>query len=262
MSYRKFKLVNSLNNEWKLTDLSVKSFLGTPQGLGFAQTLETNRYGLQLDVKSNTFGFPVVGGSVLFYDTVNANKYSLYAQFVDFISYSPLTLKYLKPGTNDYFSLDVEVTQLQKGEVGQDGILTCPITLQGLSFWKGAEVTQTGTTITISNQGQFPVGFEIQIDGALSDPYFTLDQDGVYGEAKFNGSFDSVYVNSKDGEQSVELVQNSAILPNPLSYQDLSISNGAIYVTFVKLARGSSTLEVNGGATSVTVKYIPLYRSV
>ena len=117
------------------------------------------------------------------------------------------------------------------------------------------------------NNGHIPCGFTIEITGTSRvNPYITLTQDGeMYGEAKFDDTFSKVYVNSRDGEQEVILEQGGSVLPNPLSYQDLSISNGAIYVTFVKLARGTSTLAIgmdSGSITGVTIKHTPLYRSV
>ena len=100
----------------------------------------------------------------------------------------------------------------------------------------------------------------------MENPYFTLEQNNeVYGEGKFLDTFSKVIVNSEDGRQMVELQQSGSVLPNPLGYQDLSISNGSIYVTFVKLARGTSTLTVgvdSGTVSSFTVNYTPLYRSV
>jgi len=159
---------------------------------------------------------------------------------------------------------------ITKTEVKEDGLLRCTIQFMAFTFFKGAEQTQTGSgnQYTLVNNGDFPVGFEIEIKGSLTNPYFTLTQDSdMYGEAKFDDTtaFDSVYVNSNDGEQNVILKQSNAILPNPLSYQDLSISNGSIYVTFVKLARGTSTLDIgfeSGNITSVDIKFTPQYRSV
>ena len=104
--------------------------------------------------------------------------------------------------------------------------------------------------------------------GTMENPYFTLVQDGeMYGECKFDDltSFGEVFVNSKDGEQNVILKQGGSVVANPLSYQDLSISNGAIYVTFCKLARGTSTLTVgydSGSLTGVDISFAPIFRSV
>lgn len=268
--YRTFQLENTKGETWDLTDQLTKSFLNNPNGLGFQQSINTIQYGNVLDVATSNTNFPSVSGEILFYDSTNKDKYDLYADFVTFCTFSPLVLNYTKPGNNDVYYLNCEVSNLTKTEVKTDGILRCPITLQGLGMWQGSEVTQTGSssTYTLTNNGHFPVGFEIEIEGSLENPYVTLEQDSeLYGEAKFDDStaFDKVYVDSKDGEQNVILEQGGSVLPNPLSYQDLSISNGSIFVTFVKLARGESTLTIgmdSGSVTSVSIKYTPQYRSV
>lgn len=271
MSYREFTLTNSKNVSWTLTDHSVKSFLNSPQGLGFQQNIGTVRYGESQVVTTREFAFPQVSGEVLFYDTSNANRYDLYNQFTRFLADSPFVLSYKIPTSpNKTYYLDCVVSQITKTESSTDGMMKCNLSLLGLGFWKSDEVALTGagTTYTIDNDGDFPVGFEITIEGSLENPYVTLEQDSeLYGEAKFDDStaFDKVYVDSKDGEQNVILEQGGSVLPNPLSYQDLSISNGSIYVTFIKLARGTNTLTIgmdSGSITSVSIKYTPQYRSV
>lgn len=266
--YRKFQLENAKGETWDLSDHLVKSFFSNPQGLGFTQTLETIQYGNALSVSKSNTSFPSVQGDLLFYDVSNMDKYAMYAKFVEFCTYAPLVLKYRKPVDNSVYHLDCEVTSMQKSEVKTDGILTCPIVFQGLGLWYGEEIEITGASpFTLVNDGHFPIGFEITLTGSMTNPYFMLEQDGVmYGEAKFDDTtaFTEVYVGSKDAEQSVTLKQ-TAILPNPLAYQDLSISNGSIYVTFIKLARGESTLTIgmdSGTINNAVIKYTPQYRSV
>lgn len=268
MIYRKFWIENSKGERWDLTEHDLLTFLNNPQGLGLTKTIDTTRYGEKAVKIGETYSFPAPSGDILFYSDSNMDRYELYNLFARFIVNTPLTLHYKIP--NNEYTLDCEVTGLTKTETKDDNIMTCGITFSGLSFWQGSEVniTGTGNTYTLQNDGDFPIGFEITIEGDLTNPYITLEQDGeLYGEAKFDDStaFNSVYIDSKDGEQNVELQQGGAILPNPLSYQDLSISNGSIYVTFVKLARGESTLKIgmdSGSISNVTVAYTPQYRSV
>ena len=266
---RQFELYNSNNDQWVLTDQTFRCFLNSPQGLGLSRSVTAIRYGNKQILDAIEEDFPAPSGEILFYDGLNEDRYIKYDQFVRFISHEPLKLAYTVPGVNT-FTLDCVVTQLDKTETGTNGILTCPITFQGLSLWKGTEQTVTGTTNTynIENLGDFPCGFEITIEGNLTNPYVLLSQDEeLYGEAKFDDTtaFNSLYLNSNDGEQNVILQQGGSVLPNPLSYQDLSISNGSIYVTFVKLARGISELEIgmeSGSITSVEIKYQPIFRSI
>lgn len=268
--YRKFQLENSLGEKWDLTDHTFKSYFNNPSGLGFAQNIETLQHGLVQSVTSSVTNFPSVSGDILFWDEENASKYGMYEKFVTFCTYTPLKLHYRKPYDNDVYTLLCEVSSLNKTEVKEDSMLTCSVTFQGLSMWMGEEVTRTSfiDTYTVENRGHYPVGFEITIKGSLVNPTIKLFQNHeLYGEAKFDDAtaFSSIYVNSKDGEQNIELMQGTSVLPNPLAYQDLSISNGAIYVTFVKLARGSTNISIgktSGSISNVEIKFTPQYRSV
>ena len=267
--YRKFTLTNSDGNVWTLTDQNFRVFLNDPQGLGLTDNLTVTTYGNVQRVDNELFTFPQVTGDVIFYDTSNADRYQKYNDFARFISHTPLTLSYEIPtATPEVYTLPCYVTQLQKGESKTDNLMTCPITIQGLDFWKGAEVTLTGsgTSYSITNGGDYEVGMEITITGtSMEEPYFTLTKGDIYGEAKLTDTFDSVYINSNDTEQNMELESGGATISNPLSYQDLSISNGTIYVTFLKLARGTSTLNIgmtSGTLSGVTIKFTPRYRSV
>ena len=269
MKVRKFWLKNAKNSIYTLADLSaVKTFINGPKGLGYSNTVTVTQYGdfLSSDPKQN---FNQFNGEVEFVQSTNELKYAAYQTFINFLNEGGLKLYYQIPSvSNDTYYADVEVTSIEKTEIGVDNVMRCPIVLQLLSRWKGTEVTVNGsrTTYTLQNNGHMPVGFEITITGAMSNPYFTLEQDSeVYGAAKFEETFDEVYVNSNDGMQQVKLSQGGAYVANPLAYQDLSISNGGIYVTFVKLETGTSTLTVgydSGAISSVEIKYTPLYRSV
>jgi hypothetical protein len=274
--YRKFWLVNGNGDRWNLTEKEVKSFLDSPQGLGFQKSIDVTRYGERAYKNTETYNFPQVSGDIFFYDTVNATRYEKYNEFVRFLMVQPLTLYYQIPvsiysGIADIYTLDCEVINLTKTESKTNRVLTSNIQINGLGFYQGdtVEINGTSATVTINNDGDFPVGFEIEINGDLKNPYFTLEQDGeLYGEAKFNddsNNFSSVYVDSKDGEQNVVLKQDGSILPNPLAYQDLSISNGSVYVTFVKLEKGVSNLTIgddNDSVSGYTIRFTPIYRSI
>lgn len=273
--YRTFWLINADDERWDLTDKDFRCFLNSPSGLGFKKTVNVTRYGERAVKDSEVYDFPSPQGDLLFYDSVNSTRYEKYNDFMKFLNKQPITLYYQIPVTDlsgipDTYSLECEVTEVQKSESNTEKMLQSSVVFNGLSFWKGDEVAiqGTGMAYTIENDSDFPIGFEITVEGTLENPYFTLEQDGeVYGEAKFIDStaFDSFYINSTDGEQNVVLEQSGSVLPNPLSYQDLSISNGSIYVTFVKLAKGESTLTIgmdSGSITKAEIRFTPMYRSV
>ena len=273
MLYRRFWLTNAKGDSWTFSNQEIRSFLCDPEGLGFKKSMDLIRYGERLKVDAQYYDFPEPSGEVLFCDSNNADRYRKYHLFSRFLMEEPLTLYYELPlETPVVFSLECKASKLTKTESTAKKMLICSIEFQGLGFWKGTPVTLTGSSSSYSlvNNGQMPVGFEITLTGiSMENPYFTLEQNSeVYGEAKFyDGSnlFNKVYVDSIDGEQNVELEQGGSVLPNPLSYQDLSISNGSIYVTFVKIARGTSTLTIgmdSGSLTSAAISFTPIYRSV
>lgn len=271
MDIRKFTIENGDGNTIALADGVSKIFLNNPTGLGISNSISSNDYNEKLNVVSNTQNFNSIGGEMVFFDYVNKDKYHQYNEFVSFLMIKPLKLYYQIPTSpTKTYTIDIDVLSLDKTEIKNDGLLRCNFTFQTLSRWKGETIKIVGTSNTyeINNDGHMPIGFEIKLTGNLTNPYFTLSQNGdLYGEGKFEDgvAFSSVYVNSNDGEQSIELMQNDTILANPLSYQDLSISNGSIYVTFVRLAKGTSNLEIGmegGNISNVEITYTPQYRSV
>ena len=268
MSYRKFELINSSNETWYFTDHDFRVFLNEPENLGFKRTFTLTRYGNSQVIDETEEECPTPRGEIIFLDSLNEDRYIKYDNFVRFVSYEPLQFVYIAPGMGS-FTLDCVVNSLEKTESELENYMSCPVEFQGLGFWKGEQIVRhfTDTQFTLLNDGDFPCGFEITIEGDMTNPYFELSQDDIYGKAKFDSStaFNSVYVNSNDSKQNVVLEQDSTVVSNPLSYQDLTISNGSIYVTFIKLARGISTVNIgmdSGSVNDVYVKYYPIYRSI
>lgn len=267
---RQFTLINSKNETWTFTDKDFKCFLSNPQGLGFSRTISTNRYGSVLQLEDVTDAFPNPTGEIIFYDDSNVTRYEKYNEFCRFIASEPLVLTYTLPNGTEY-TLDCIVSSLGKTEGTTEKTLSCPIQFYGLSFYKGATVTtrSQSPTFTVANDSDVPVGLKLVIDGSLLNPYIKFSQDGnLYGEAKFldeYNQFSQISLNSVDGEEELILKQNNVAVANPLSYQDLSISNGSIYVTFVRLARGNTQIEVgvdSGTIGNITATITPIYRSV
>ena len=276
MNIRKFWLINGKNQTIQFADSISKIFINNPTGLGISNTLTTNQYTDRLDLKNKEQSFHQVGGEYLFYDVSNKDKYQQYNDFITFLTYKPLMFYYQIPTEPaETYSCEVEVLSIEKTEVKTDGALRCNFSLQSLTRWQGDEIVYTTSELPISmeieNPSHMPVGFEITITGNnMKNVIFQLTQDNnLYGVARFNDQinyyFDKVYVNSNDGLQDVVLENDGAVIANPLAYQDFSYSRDAIYVTFLKLARGTSTLSVfvdDGTINSVDVKFIPIYRSV
>lgn len=267
MSYRLFDLINSKGEMWHFTDHDFRVFLNEPENLGFKRTFTLTRYGNSQVIDETEEEFPTPRGEIIFLDSLNEDRYIKYDNFVRFVSYEPLQFVYTAPGMGS-FTLDCVVNSLEKTESELENYMSCPVEFQGLGFWKGTQIERniTDSTFSLENTGDFPCGFEITLTGTVTNPYFKLYQDDeLYGEARFVGTFDGVYVDSNDGKQTVALSQNGDVVPNSIAYQDLTISNGSIYVTFMKIPRGNSSMEVgadSGSVTNTNIRYTPIYRSI
>lgn len=269
--YRKFRLQNAKNQILELTDKKYKVFANSPQNLGYSKTLSLLRLGDENVLTYSLVNFDPINLEILFYDEENADKYQKYNDFVSFISFKPIYLLYQKPNSLNWYRRRVETLSLAKTEISLDGMLHCPFQIQPMTFWEDndkhtIEITDTSvgdakiypieypikysgsslSNIQMVSLGVLDSPLEITIDGTSTNPQYILydENDIVYGRGKFNGTFDRVYINSKESEENIELEYNGLMLDNPLGYQDLTVgSPSEIYVTFLKLKTGTSKLS-------------------
>lgn len=288
--YRKLWLVNGNGEQFTFTEQNSKAFLNNISGMGFSKTINTTSYGNALKVNSSSYSFMQIGGEILFYDKVN-KAYEDYFNFIKFISLEPLKLFYLPPNTLTPYFCDVELLTANKGEYNTNGTLSVPVSLQTKTHWLTSEKTEivltngivgvgkhydltrdyyyVGTNLSgyeITNNGSDEIGIEVLIEGDVTNPIWSLSQNGeTYGTCKITGSYDVVRVNSVDSEEEIYLELDGSTIANPSRYQDLSISGGVL--TFIKLKTGTSTFAFSCGniesfTGTVTIKFNQSYISV
>ena len=295
MNYRKFKLLNSHNQVWELADKDFKVSAYQPQGLGFSKTFSLIRLGDENIVPYSMVNLDQINFELLFYDDTRGDKYQRYEDFMSFISRKPLKLLYQRPNSFTWYRRSIEIISLGKTEVSfEDSMLHCPLQIQTLSFWEDNDENNiTIDTTSEQNYGKiYPITYpfvygdnsvanieltslgmldspiEFTIDGLVNNPQYLLyDEDGnIYGRGKFTGTFNRVYVNSKESEEEIKLRSGDVYVDNPLGYQDLSIgSPNEIYITFLKLKTGKNRLRFELGdefAGSVSVKWRNRYVSI
>lgn len=168
MGYRKFKLVNSLDQTYELTDQNYKHFLNSPQGLGYRKDLDGIRVGNRLKVTKRDYALPSPSGELLFYDDNNEDIYDNYQEFIRFASHYPLKLYYYTPGKNkseeeaNSIYLNCEVVEASKSQVTySDGIMRVPVSFQGYSFWLSGTLSRLSIDNTESEPSTYtyPLSF-------------------------------------------------------------------------------------------------------
>lgn len=268
-NYRKFWLINSQNERYDFTLKEQKTFLSDPSGLGFSKTLDTVKLGYSAIIVDSDLDLPSVTGNLLFYDSTE-KAYADYDDFMDFIKYTPLKLHYQPANLLTSFYIDCIITSLQKGEYDNGGkYLECPITFSGLSRWTNSSqntlVVTNGessngkyydlkrpynysanslTDISITVNGQLPIGFVFEIVGEVTNPLLQITQDEEqYGIIKIDGNFTYLKVDSRDDSEDIYLEKDEIPITNPIIYQDPTVADGKSEVTFVKLKVGVNRIS-------------------
>lgn len=112
--------------------------------------------------------------------------------------------------------------------------------------------------VDIVNEGTDDVGFQLEVDGTVTNMQFTLSQDGeTYGICKITGTYTKVLINSVERDESIYLQNGNTVISNPEQYQDFTVGNGVAYLTWCKIRVGQTTFAFtcsNIGTFTGTVK--------
>lgn len=287
--HRRIYFKNSLGQTFEDAETHLFSNL---QGFGGKTTLSGTRLGNSLLV-SNTLSELVVKNTDLTIWGSTEDVYQTYLQFARFIQYEPIYLYYETPNRTDAVFCQCKVIQIDKSEKGTDGIMRVPLQIQPLTFWYDerenaittgrSEVvgkkyglrraysysTVSTSNIQIYNDGLNDAPMIIEVDGRVTDLQFNLyDEFGVrYGVGKIKGTYDRIVINSFELDESIELVRDTAVIPNPYNFQDLNVAqlDPSSQVTFLKLKTGQSKMNFmveEGFKGTITIRWRNTYASV
>lgn len=276
---RDFWLSNADDNIFEMKGSNVAntiSFLHEPEGLGYSVSLSTVKLGNTDIILSEQYNLGSAAGDLIFIGSV-PGVYQQYQSFLSFLARKPIMLHYLPPNTNESYSCRVRVVSLEKTEVNaEDGCLHCPIQFyrQGMWFNDNPNVLDVTNEISegksypltrpysygavgleniqLTNAGMTDTSLKVEIFGEVTDPEWALyDEDSTqYGAAKLIGTYTYVRVDSDDIDEEIYLERNGSVIANAVNYQDLTVgSPQQVYVTFLKLQPGTSTLRFDLGSS-------------
>ena len=175
---RRFALRNNWGDTWDLTDAG-RSFFHNLGGLGLAYD---NEY---LDIDNGFFAAPkrcIVQPQIVGTICFARDAYRYYRELIDWVMASDtLTLIYDANGTE--YCIDVDIDNVDKGELAQMGWLESPITFVGLSPWYRAtpialiipvEVPERGvlgyTTYPFRYGAQYPISWSYTVNTITVTP--------------------------------------------------------------------------------------------
>lgn len=259
---RRFSLLNEFNQEFALNDVRT-GFFDSPSGLGWAASYSYTQFGTAFISNEITDSQSQITGNLVF--ATNA-PYSAKQQFIRFVrGAKKLVLKWTT--TAGTFLKDVDLVQFEISEIGEGGVLECPVVLMGKSLWYSPTVltllvgTETAGEVetiwpiefsavwralssggvSVDNDGSNAAAIQIVFYGAVANPVVVLLQDGeelARIEIPYTinaGEF--IYYSSRDTDLYCYAVDTGGNQTNLMP--ELSILNQ----NFFKVPVGSSTLK-------------------
>lgn len=165
---RKFYLENSIGERKDL--LLRTSFFDAPQGFGTSNKSEYEQLGHGFYSNSFLEAEQInIVGELAFLD----DGYTNYTALSDWICGGyDLTFVYNPNGTEYYCDIDVEY--IEKGQIGEDGVLRCPCSFLGKTAWYKPAPTVMNFGLD-SSIDYMVFDFPIESMFALSDSYNSLD---------------------------------------------------------------------------------------
>lgn len=207
---REFRLLNEKGQEFSLMDLQNNCFLSEPSGLGYSYSTSYEKIGNSFVNTLRT----LEQGQIL--GVANFRNYDNFKSFVDYIESSEqLKFAYKIPYKNlpiQEFYKDVEIQEIEKGQLDLDGILKSNVLFNCLSLWytenkviystevKNDEirwnfkwdskfVDYNNRILNYLNDGHVPAPVLIKIEGPVVNPTITLKVEGkIYQEVTVNAT--------------------------------------------------------------------------
>lgn len=191
---REFYIENEKGQRFSMMDIENGCFFNSPSGLGFSYDTQYTQIENNFirNIRKLTQGS--LGGELVF------KNYDNYKKIIDFIvSTENLKFVYKVPFQNgfiEYFK-DIDISNIDKTEIGTNGVLVCPVTFSVRSLWYEARETvyriekETNEitwdfewdskfsgydvrNLTFKNEGHVEAPFLLEIDSAVSHPKITI----------------------------------------------------------------------------------------
>lgn len=182
---RYFTLENSQGRELDIT--TTQYLFHELGGLGFSEETSFRRLGENWWLDSVNYAQGEITGKMMFTELGGTTPYQKYITFRDFIERAPLILNYYPHGIEGHtpFKRRVRVTNLNKTEYDEYGVLDCDITFAAYTPWYEI-VTRTNANTFAEEEGElgwiwdYPLAFEPKpevVGGQRS--YYIIDDRGV-----------------------------------------------------------------------------------
>lgn len=285
VNVREFKLINEKGQEYSLMDIENYCLLTEPSGLGYSYATDYEQLGTTFITNLRRIEQGQVQGQV------NFLKYDNYKNLIDFIEHSEkLRLSYILPfenGKKEYFK-DIQIQNITKTEIQQNGILSESITFDALSLWYsenyfGYDMSrQAGElrwdfewdarfgdysqrSVDFINDGHTPAPIEVSVDGEVVDPKITLKVEGeVYQEVPITVSIaehEKLLYGSKENDFYIYKQETDGDLVSLFNLDNISFENDNV-IRLPEKKDCSIILTGTGGIQNAELKIYVYYKAI
>lgn len=151
MSYRRFKLINSVGAEYDLCD--TRHWFNSPDGLGFDKSFDSLQVGSAFVLTESNLNQQPITGEMVF------KEYSDYSDFVKFIATGNLTFAYQPRNSTTWYYRTCEVSSLKKSEIDPNTHrLHCNVDFLCFSQWYESVFAERTNEVT-GDSTVFPLTF-------------------------------------------------------------------------------------------------------
>lgn len=276
---REFYIENGLGQRFSMMDIEKCCFLSSPTGLGYSNDIQFIQIENDFIEDFKRIAQGQISGELIF------KKYDNLKNFIDFIEGSEdLKLVYRIPLENEtieYYK-DIDVSTVEKGEFGTDGVLRIPITFMSKSLWYEAKevvynidsvtnelrwdfnwnsafTSYDNRNIIFENKGHTSAPFKLEINGEVISPKITIfENENEVGRLDLTGlkinSEEKFIYNTKDTKQQI-YKEGKTGKENLFSFLNPN------FINFYKLRKGVSKVrleadnEITNGKLTIYVQY-------
>lgn len=282
---REFKLVNEKGQTYSMMDIYNYCLLTEPSGLGYGYTAEYEQLGNTFITNLRRMEQGQINGQV------NFLNYDNYKKLVDFIEKSE-SLKFsykvpFKSGVKEYFK-DVQIKDITKTEIQENGVMSENITFDCLSLWyEENKIIYTITpqeselrwdfrwdskfgdysarNLSFINQGHVEAPILISIDGQVLNPRIELYiEKQLYQTVEINtliDQYEKLLYSSKENDFYINRQNTDGTLTSLFDLDVINFANDNV----IRLPKNKSCellLKADNDITHAEVSILVYYKAV
>lgn len=282
---REFKLVNEKGQTYSMMDIHNYCLLTEPSGLGYGYTAEYEQLGNTFITNLRRMEQGQINGQV------NFLNYDNYKKLVDFIEKSEsLKFSYKVPLTNgvkEYFK-DVQIKDITKTEIQENGVMSENITFDCLSLWyEENKIIYTITpqeselrwdfrwdskfgdysarNLSFINQGHVEAPILVSIDGQVLNPRIELYiEKQLYQTVEINtliDQYEKLLYSSKENDFYINRQNTDGTLTSLFDLDVINFANDNV----IRLPKNKSCellLKADNDITHAEVSILVYYKAV